>query len=86
VLLHNREAGGTQFKRQRILIDRFQEPRAKRVEHGESAADHAPRQIIQLVTIRVFRVHLLGICVSNLPLRRCRRMITEVLTDTAAAP
>jgi hypothetical protein len=45
----------------------------------------APRQIIQLVTIRVFRVHLLGICASNLPLRRCRRMITEVLTDTAAA-
>jgi hypothetical protein len=85
VLLDNREAGGKQFKRQRIFVDLFQESRTKRVEHGKRAADHATRQFVQPVTIRVFCVHLLGICVSSLPLRRCRRMVTEVLTGPRCA-
>jgi hypothetical protein len=29
VILHNREARDTQFKRKRILVDLLQEPRAK---------------------------------------------------------
>ena len=42
VLLYGRYAGGTDFIRQCILIDLFQEPSPKRIEHSECAADHAP--------------------------------------------
>jgi hypothetical protein len=58
-LLYSLEAGGTDFKRQRILIDLAREPRPKRIRHSECAADHAPRQSIPLAVISVFCVHRL---------------------------
>jgi hypothetical protein len=41
VILHNREAGDAQFKRQLILVDLLQEPRTKPVEQTRCRS-HAP--------------------------------------------
>jgi len=53
------KAGGTDFICQCALIDLLQESCPKRIGHCECAADHAPRQFIQLATICVFCVHRL---------------------------
>ena len=52
-LLHNREAHRTQFLRLRVLIDFFQKPDAKHIEHRERAADHMPRQTSCLPSFRI---------------------------------
>src|SRR6266700_6355504 len=46
-LLLYREASIAQLLRQGILVDLFQESRPERIQHGECATDHSPRQIIQ---------------------------------------
>jgi hypothetical protein len=57
--VHSREAGGTDFICQRVLVELFLEPSPKRIEYFECAADHVPRQSIRLASICVFRVHRL---------------------------
>jgi hypothetical protein len=57
---------------ERILIDLFQEPDTKCIEHGERAADHTPRQIIHPVTI----------CIANLANHRGPRLFSDALPVT----
>ncbi len=45
----------TNCKCRRVLIDLFQQPGPRRIEHGERAADHLPRPIIPPLAICVHR-------------------------------
>ncbi len=62
-LLHNREARSSYARA--LSLDLFQKRSSERVDHGGSAADHMPRQIIRPVATCVFCVHLYYICIIS---------------------
>jgi hypothetical protein len=64
MLLRNGASRLTQFKCQCILVDLLQKSGPERIQHGECAAYDGPGRFIQLIPIRVFGVHLPGICVK----------------------
>ncbi len=55
ILLRYRYVGGTNCNGWRSLVELFQQPCPRRIEHGERAADHLPRPIGQHGAIGVHR-------------------------------